>query len=85
MEWSMRGDHTRLVIEEHWRAILQHSANIVSESELKYEYMAFYGGAVAWLFLPCIPCGQGQVIDCHKLQGLEQKIIGLYLNALNRM
>ena len=32
-----------------------------------------------------VSCGQGQVIDCHKLQGLEQKIIGLYLNALNRM
>ena len=70
-------------MEEHWRAALQHSAIIASENELQYEYMARYGGATSWLFLPYISCGQ--VIDRHRLQGLEQKIISLYPNSLNRM
>ena len=51
--------------EQHWirRAILQHSANIVSENGLKYEHMARHGGAASWLFLPYISCWQ--VIDRH--------------------
>ena len=58
--------------EEHWRAVLQHSAGIASETE----YMARHGGAALWLFLPYIPCGQ--VTDRHRLQNLERKVIGLY-------
>ena len=37
--------------EEHWRATLQHSAHIASETELNYEYMARHGGAAGWFFL----------------------------------
>ena len=40
--------------EGHWRATLQHSAHIVSETELKYEYMARRGGTAIWFFLPYI-------------------------------
>ena len=43
--------------EEHWRAVLKHSASIASETERKYEYMARHGGAASWLFLPYISCG----------------------------
>ena len=39
--------------------------------------------AASWLFLPYISCGQ--VIPRHRLHSLEQKIIGLYPNSLNRM
>ena len=68
---------------EHWRAVLQHSAGITSETERKYEYMARHGGAASWLFLPYMSCGQ---LTCrHRLQRLEQKLIGLYPNSLNRM
>ena len=45
--------------------------------------MARHGGAASWLFLPYISCGQ--VIPRHRLQSLEQKIIGLCPNSLNRM
>ena len=45
--------------------------------------MAHRGGAATWLFLPYTSCGQ--VIDRHRLQGLEQQRIGLYPNALSRM
>ena len=38
--------------KEHWRAILQHTAGLASETERKYEYMAHHGGAALWLFLP---------------------------------
>ena len=61
----------------------QHFANLASEIELKYAFMARHGGAASWLFLPYISCGQ--VIPRHRLHGLEQKIIGLYPNSLNRM
>ena len=67
--------------QEHWRAVLQHSAGIVRETEREYEYMARHGGAASWLFLSYISCGQ--VIDRHRLQNLEQKIIGLYPNSLS--
>ena len=47
--------------------------------------MARHGGDALWLFkfLPYISCGQ--VIPRHRLHGLEQKIVGLYPNSLNRM
>ena len=72
--------------EEHWRATLytlQHSAHIASEKELRYEYMACHGGAASWFFLPYI--SYGQVIDRHRLRSLEQRILSLYPNSLNRM
>ena len=62
---------------------MQHSANLASEVEVKYTFMARHGGAASWLFLPYISCGQ--VIPRHRLHSLEQKIIGLYPNSLNRM
>ena len=40
--------------EEHWRAVLQHSAGIASETERRYEYMTRHGGAASWLYLPYI-------------------------------
>ena len=45
--------------------------------------MARRGGAASWLFLPYISCGQ--VVPRHRMQDLEQIIIGLYPNSLNRM
>ena len=73
--------------QEHWRAVLQHSAGLASEIERKYEYMARHGGAASWadswLFLSYISCGQ--VIPRHRLHSLELKIIGLNPNSLNRM
>ena len=33
--------------QEHWRAVLQHTAGIASEIEQKYEYMARHGGAAS--------------------------------------
>ena len=71
--------------EEHWRAVLQHSAGIASETERQYEYMARHGGAASWLFLLYISCGQDLVIERHRLQNPEQQNIGLYPNSLNRM
>ena len=62
---------------------MQHSANLASDIEQSYAFMASHGGAASWLFLPYISCGQ--VIPRHRLHGLEQKIIGLYPNSLNRM
>ena len=62
---------------------MQHSANLASEVEMKYAFMARHGGAASWLFLTYISCGQ--VIPRHRPHGLEQKIIGLYPNSLNRM
>jgi hypothetical protein len=76
-----RSPHERW--QEHWRAVMQHSANLASETERKYAFMARHGGAASWLFLPYISCGQ--VIPRHRLHSLEQKIIGLYPNSLNRM
>ena len=69
--------------QEHWRAVLQHTAGLASGTERKFEYMACHGGAASWLFLPYI--SYGQVIPHHRLQSLAQKIIGLYPNSLNRM
>ena len=43
--------------EEHWRAVLQHSAGIASETERNYAYMARHGGAASWLFLPPVWAG----------------------------
>ena len=63
--------------------MLQHSANISSETERKDEYMARHGGTESWLFLSYISCGQ--VLDRHRLHDLEHNIIGLYPNSLNRM
>ena len=76
-----RAPHERW--QEHWRAVMQHSANLASEIEQKCAFMARHGGAASWLVLPYILCGQ--VIPRHRLHGLEQKIIGLYPNSLNRM
>ena len=56
--------------EEHWRAVLQHSAGIAIETERKYEYMARHGEAASWLFLPYISCGQ--VIDQAAKPGAEK-------------
>ena len=44
-----RSPHERW--QEHWRAVMQHSAGIASETEKKYTYMASHGGAASWLFL----------------------------------
>ena len=76
-----RSPHERW--QEHWKAVMQHSAGITSEVEMKYTFMARHGGAASWLFLLYISCGQ--VIPQHRLQDLEGKIIGLYPNSLNRM
>ena len=71
-----RAPHERW--QEHWRAVLQHSAGLASEIERKYEFMARHGGAASWLFLPYNVISCGQVISRHRLHILEQKIIGLY-------
>ena len=63
--------------------MLQHSASIASETDRIYKYMARHGGTASWFFLPYISCGQ--VIDRHRLQNLEQTLIGMYPNSLNRM
>ena len=76
-----RSPHERW--QEHWRAVMQHSAGIASEKEMKYTFMASHGGAASWLFLPYISCGQ--VIPLHRLRDLEGKVISLYPNSLNRM
>ena len=76
-----RRPHERL--EEHWRPVLQHSASIMSENELKCEYMARHRGTASWRFPLYTSCMQ--VIDWHRLQALEQRMIGLYPNSLNRM
>ena len=69
--------------QEHWRAVMQHSAGFASETKRNFECMARHGGAASWLFLPYISCGQ--VIPRHRLHSLELKIIRLYPNSLNRM
>ena len=48
-----------------------------------YSYMAHNGGAAKWYFLPYITCGQ--VTPILKLKTLEDRIIKLYPNSLNRM
>ena len=38
--------------QEHWRAVLQHSAGLASEIERTYEYMAAHPGAEGHMHLP---------------------------------
>ena len=64
-------------------AILQHGSGIATENELNNSYMAHYGNAARWHFLPYISCGQ--VIPILKLKALEDRIIKQALSFLNHM